>query len=396
MSKKYTLPREVSYIIDKLNENGYRADVVGGAVRDMYLGRELSDFDITTDALPEKIKEIFHGVRTIDTGLKHGTVALHINGENYEVTTYRRDGDYLDARHPASVEFTSSLSEDVARRDFTMNALCFNERDGITDLVGGIADIDRRIIRTVGDPVTRFSEDALRILRALRFSSVLTFGIEKKTAAAIHGCRGQLLGISRERIYAEWCKLISGDNAYSVIDEFSDVFSVLFPMLSLKLPDRRNFERAGALARMLSLFYLGSDEPALAFDTAMRSLKTDRATRELGVSAIHTAEKGAPADTAAVLRSFARVGVPATELGAELGLLVGSFGEDTVKLIDGAKSSGAPYRISELAVDGRDLLLLGLRGEEIGLTLSQLLNLVIDGGCENERGALLNAIATLH
>ena len=241
---KLSLPEEVNLIINTLKKNGHRADVVGGAVRDAYIGRETSDYDITTDALPEEIKRVFSGVRTIDTGIKHGTVTLHIGGENYEVTTYRRDGDYLDARHPTSVEFTSSLAEDVLRRDFTMNALCYNEEDGLIDFVGGISDIENRLIRTVGDPVTRFSEDALRILRAVRFSAVLGFEVEEKTAAAVHGCRDLLLGISRERVYAEWQKLISGDDAYSVLEKFSDVISTFLPLPHFDLPSADRFASA--------------------------------------------------------------------------------------------------------------------------------------------------------
>ena len=172
------LPTDVLFIINKIREFGYRADVVGGAVRDSIIGRELGDFDITTNALPEKTKEIFAGYRIIDTGIKHGTVTLVIGKAQYEITTYRIDGGYTDNRHPDSVSFTSDIVEDLARRDFTVNAIAYNPYDGLTDPYGGRGDVDSRIIRAVGDPRVRFDEDALRILRALRFSAALDFDID--------------------------------------------------------------------------------------------------------------------------------------------------------------------------------------------------------------------------
>ena len=210
---KIHLPSEVRLIIDRLNKGGYRADIVGGSVRDAHLGREIGDYDITTDAPPERTAELFSDFRTVETGIKHGTLTVVIDKAPYEITTYRTDGEYLDNRHPSSVSFTRELSLDLSRRDFTVNAMCYNERDGLTDLFDGRGDLERRLIRTVGEPPLRFSEDALRILRALRFASVLDFEIEENTARAVREYAHLLENVSRERIYTEWLKLLSGRGA---------------------------------------------------------------------------------------------------------------------------------------------------------------------------------------
>ena len=389
---KLSLPEEVKFIIKTLNEHGHRADVVGGAVRDACIGRTTSDYDITTDALPEEIKRVFSGVRTIDTGIKHGTVALHLGGENYEVTTYRRDGDYLDARHPETVEFTESLAEDVRRRDFTMNALCYNETDGITDFVGGVSDIENRLIRTVGDPVTRFSEDALRILRALRFSAVLGFSIEKSTAEAVHSCKELLFGISRERIYAEWQKLISGDNAYAVIEEYCDVFATFLPISFDSLPPRESFFCGSGLVRTLALFALGSENPAESYDAAMSALKTDKATRVGGRDALLCLGDGVPKDKRDALLALSKYGEEVTRTAVRVAEMIGKCEEDRERLIDEAIASGIPYSLKSLAVSGDDLGTLGFKGEKIGEELKRLLLIVIDGKCENTKSALLGAV----
>ena len=177
------IPAPAEEILTKLNENGYEAYVVGGCVRDMILGREPGDWDITTSALPEQVKQVFR--RTVDTGIQHGTVTVMMGDEGYEVTTYRIDGEYADGRHPDSVTFTPSLTEDLKRRDFTVNAMAYNGNTGLVDEFGGMEDLDRGIIRCVGEPMDRFSEDALRILRAIRFSAQLGFAIEGRTYEAI-------------------------------------------------------------------------------------------------------------------------------------------------------------------------------------------------------------------
>lgn len=207
---KIILPDDVSTIINKLTENGYEAYAVGGCVRDSILCREPGDWDITTSAKPEQVKALFR--RTIDTGIAHGTVTVMMGRNGYEVTTYRVDGEYEDNRHPKNVEFTPLLSEDLKRRDFTINAMAYNDEDGMVDLFDGNGDINRRLIRCVGNPEERFGEDALRILRAVRFSAQLGFDIEESTCEAIRRLAYTLDNISKERIHTELGKLLLSPN----------------------------------------------------------------------------------------------------------------------------------------------------------------------------------------
>ena len=200
------IPAPVEQIIAKLNQHGYEAYIVGGCVRDMLLGREPGDWDITTSALPGQVKEIFR--RTIDTGIQHGTVTVMTGSTGYEVTTYRIDGEYEDGRHPNSVSFTPNLTEDLKRRDFTINAMACNGSAGIVDEFGGQEDLKRRVIRCVGRPMDRFTEDALRILRAIRFSAQLDFSIEAETYEAIRVIAPNLSKVSKERIQVELTKLL--------------------------------------------------------------------------------------------------------------------------------------------------------------------------------------------
>ncbi len=204
------LPKDVKNIINRLKDAGYDAYAVGGCVRDTLMGRIPADWDITTDALPNEVKGVFD--KTVDTGLKHGTVTVIMDGVGYEVTTYRVDGDYSDARHPDEVTFTRSLKEDLKRRDFTINAMAYNDEEGLVDLYGGRRDMERGLIRAVGDPSQRFTEDALRMMRAIRFSAQLGFEIEESTAASIDPIAGNLAKISAERIRTELEKTIVSDH----------------------------------------------------------------------------------------------------------------------------------------------------------------------------------------
>ncbi len=231
------LPENVSYIISKLEDAGFEAYAVGGCIRDTILGKEPDDWDITTSATPFQVKKIFN--RTIDTGIQHGTVTVMLNHKGFEVTTYRVDGEYEDNRHPKDVRFTSSLIEDLKRRDFTINAMAYNDRNGLVDEFGGQDDLDSGIIRCVGDAGERFAEDALRIMRAVRFSAQLGFAIEDRTAGAIVELADRLKNISAERIQTELVKLITSPNpdyikiAYDlgitriILPELDDAFETL-------------------------------------------------------------------------------------------------------------------------------------------------------------------------
>ncbi|MCQ2081420.1 MAG: CCA tRNA nucleotidyltransferase [Lachnospiraceae bacterium] len=207
---KISLPSDVNFIIDMITKAGYEAFAVGGCIRDAILGRIPEDYDITTSATPEEIKTIFK--KTIDTGIEHGTVTVMLKGVGYEVTTYRIDGKYEDARHPSSVSYTKSLREDLLRRDFTINAMAYNAKDGLVDPFGGQDDIKRKLIRCVGVPYERFSEDALRIMRAVRFSSQLGYEIDEDTKTAMKELSGNLSKISEERIQVELVKLVCSDH----------------------------------------------------------------------------------------------------------------------------------------------------------------------------------------
>lgn len=213
---KIKLPKHVAFIIGKLYENGYEAFAVGGCVRDAIMGRTPHDWDITTSARPEEVKAIFN--KTIDTGIKHGTVTVMLKGVGYEVTTYRIDGEYEDGRHPSEVLFTKNLSEDLKRRDFTINAMAYNDKAGVIDLFGGVDDLEKKTIRCVGNASERFTEDALRILRAVRFSAQLDFSIDESTYNAIYELSDMLALISRERIQEEMTKLITSPKPDKIMD----------------------------------------------------------------------------------------------------------------------------------------------------------------------------------
>lgn len=210
---KIDIPAAALKILNRINEQGYEAYIVGGCVRDALLGRIPNDWDITTSATPEEIKSIFK--KTVDTGIKHGTVTVLEGGDGYEVTTYRIDGEYEDARHPKQVTFTRSLEEDLKRRDFTINAMAYHPVEGIVDLFDGQKDIERKLIRCVGNALDRFGEDALRMMRAIRFAAQLGYEIEVETFNAIKELAPNLSKISEERIQVEMVKLLVSDNPYS-------------------------------------------------------------------------------------------------------------------------------------------------------------------------------------
>lgn len=214
------LPRDVNYIIETLYSNGYEAYAVGGCVRDTLLGRTPKDWDITTSAKPEEVKALFN--HTIDTGILHGTVTVMLNHEGYEVTTYRIDGEYEDARHPKEVTFTANLVEDLKRRDFTINAMAYNHKVGLVDEFDGVKDLENKIIRCVGNPMDRFSEDALRMLRAVRFAAQLGFSIEDKTQEAVKALAPTIRKVSAERIQVELVKLVTSEHP----DEMRTVYEL--------------------------------------------------------------------------------------------------------------------------------------------------------------------------
>ncbi|MBQ9732959.1 MAG: CCA tRNA nucleotidyltransferase [Clostridia bacterium] len=388
----FFLSDDVRWIIDSLEAAGHRADIVGGPVRDLIRGVIPNDFDITTSAPPEETKAVFSGERIIETGIKHGTVTLLKSGESYEITTYRIDGEYEDSRHPKSVEFTNRIEDDLARRDFTVNAIAYSEKHGITDPFGGAEDIERRLIRAVGRADDRFCEDALRIIRGIRFASTLGFAVEKETGAAMKRQAHLLGNISRERIFVEWKKLLSGDGALPILAEYSDVVSHFFP--EAKIPEGLNTEawrEASDLSRHISLFY---DAGAEKYALAMQRMKTDRRTQTIGRAVLSAAKKYGRtlSDIAFMLRDL---GEEAAEILLECEAILG-FGRLSDKhLIDRVKMEKIPYNISMLELGGADLLELGFEGAEIKDALDFLLEKCIRGEVENRRGQLLKAVMIL-
>lgn len=225
------MPKNVDIAINLLQSAGFEAYAVGGCVRDSLLSKTPNDWDITTSAKPEDMKSVFADFHCIDTGIKHGTVTVVIDGEPLEITTFRLDGEYEDNRHPKSVTFTSNLGADLGRRDFTVNAMAYSKKTGTVDLFGGQNDLKNKIIRCVGDPDRRFNEDALRILRALRFASALDFEIEEKTAQSLLKNRALLGNISEERIAKELLKLVCGKGAKRILTDFAPVLFEILPEL---------------------------------------------------------------------------------------------------------------------------------------------------------------------
>lgn len=237
------IPSQVNRVIEILHSHGHSAYVVGGACRDMLMGKTAHDWDVATSALPQETAKIFNGFRVIETGIKHGTVTVIADGTPVEITTFRIETGYSDNRHPDKVDFTNKIEEDLSRRDFTVNAIAYSPVDGFIDPYGGREDIEKKVIRCVGNPDTRFGEDALRILRALRFSAVLGFEIDKETVASIHRNKQLLANISAERIFAETSKMLCGKDVKRILTDFSDVVFFLFPELEAMLGCKQNHER---------------------------------------------------------------------------------------------------------------------------------------------------------
>ncbi len=382
------------YIINALERAGYRADVVGGSVRDALLGKAPDDFDITTSAFPDEIKRVFSDKLTVDTGLKHGTVTVVLDDASYEVTTWRIDGEYKDGRHPTEVEFTDDITLDLKRRDFTVNAMAYSPRHGLTDAFGGRADLKARLIRAVGDARERFSEDALRIMRALRFSSKLGFDIEQSLRDAIHSMKDRLSLVSVERIFVEWTKLTSGVGAYSVLSEYKDVILHVLPELGeLLLPHRKTFEAASGFVRILSLFFLNSD--AESYDRAMRRMKTDNETRILGRDAISLTPLYLSFDERELRIAYTRFNIATHKTANNVAIALGMADERAITLVETLERDAVPQAVTDLAVRGDDIMALGVKGPAVGRLLSRLLLSCALGEVKNEREALLTLATSL-
>jgi tRNA nucleotidyltransferase (CCA-adding enzyme) len=439
---KIELTKEVQYILETLMDNGYEAYIVGGCVRDSLLKRDIKDYDITTNALPEDIIKLFE--RTIPTGLKHGTVTVVINKNNYEVTTYRIDGTYSDNRHPDQVEFTSSLREDLSRRDFTINALVYNNAQGIIDLFSGIEDLNQRIVRCVGDADRRFNEDSLRMLRAVRFSSQLGFNIEETTYSAIKKNNHLLKNVSKERIREELVKILMSsipsrgirmlldtgllkhiipellecvgfdqrnphhdknvfDHIMSVLDNSSSSLIVRLGALLHDIGKPRTFS---VDKRGVGHFYSHNTVGAEMAETILKRLRFDNNTIKKVVILIKEHMSAYTVMKNKTLKKFiARVGLDNIEELFQL-QIADSKGhkasadyspilkrrEDVRRILE----KGEAFTVSSLKISGDDLIKLGFKpGKEIGVTLNKLLDMVLTDPQLNNSATLINIAKNL-
>lgn len=387
------IPKEAENIIRLLRDNTHDAYIVGGCVRDALLGRTPNDWDITTDARPEEIKRIFR--RTVDTGIQHGTVTVIVNGKGYEVTTYRVDGDYSDHRRPDTVEFTDSLFEDLKRRDFTINAMAYNHDRGLVDEFGGQEDLAKGLVRCVGEPDERFNEDALRILRAIRFSAGLGFEIEEKTLGAIGGHIKDLTAVSPERIMTELNKIIRSDHP----EKMSLLWETgMAPYISGHFCLIRD---AGGLlpgykGSWAALMRDNTPEEAAVI---LKELKTDNDTLNRTMALIDEYKRPLPCTESDVRYVLNRIG---PELFDDLMILYESaidlyrsgYSHEDIdrlrKMKENIISGKDAYNIKMLAVGGKDLLEIGYSsGPELGEALDYLLDEVIRDPKLNQHEVLI-------
>ena len=383
---RFELPPGALEVLRRLNAAGHQAYAVGGCVRDLARGVPPHDYDICTSALPAQTERCFAGERVVETGIKHGTVTVLMAGEPYEITTFRTDGDYLDGRHPQSVAFTDSLTEDLRRRDFTINAMAYHPDIGLRDPFDGQADIARRMIRCVGDANARFTEDALRILRALRFAAELGFDIAPDTARAMRELSGRLALISRERIAAELLRALKGINAVPVLQAFDTVLLAALPDYpAAALPEALHalavLPRGDIVLRLAALLA----PCGAAGARVLASLKPSRTLS--GQVLVLTAAAGENIPRAELPLWLARLGE--TQLRR---LLTLQGRDDLMSCLPALLAQRLPLTLGDLAVNGRDLTAAGLpAGAELGRTLNALHRRVLLGELPNERGALLAA-----
>ena len=420
------MPYEAEWIIDNIRSHGYEAFIVGGCVRDAVLGRIPGDWDITTSAKPEQVKGIFG--KTVDTGLKHGTVTIIKHGKGYEVTTYRIDGEYLDGRHPETVEFTPDLREDLKRRDFTINAMAYSHETGIVDEFEGMEDLKRRVIRCVGRAGDRFTEDALRILRAVRFAAQLDFVIEDETYKAIVKIAPNLTHVSKERIQVELTKLLLSDHPEKIwmVDEtgIADYVTSGFPEVFERELERENSHNAGEneTPGKCGCLVDGASRDALKECwTGLAALPSDKSHRWAGFLRHMTPEQAVKIlrglkldnDTIGNVKSMvmafqAPLAVDKVQIRKLLSRVteyqfLGAMqlkkldGDETVpellQLFEEIREAGDCVSLKQLAVNGGDLLQQGLeKGKQIGDGLMYLLNLVLEEPKLNKKDILLEKI----
>ena len=441
------LPADVAVLLAMLRDAGYPAYAVGGCVRDALLGIEPHDWDICTSALPAQMQQVFRGLHTVETGLKHGTLTVVVNHVPYEITTFRVDGAYTDHRHPDTVSFVDNIAEDLSRRDFTVNAMAWSPNAGLVDLFGGRDDLAAGVIRCVGEPALRFDEDALRILRALRFASIYDFTIDPATDAAARKLAPSLAGVAGERIREELLKLLCGRGAGRILRAYPDILSEIIPEIRPMIGyDQQNHHHSYDLwehtvravenippeadLRLAMLLhdtgkplvrttdehgeghYRGHQQASAEIAArAADTLRLDNATRDRVLLLVRyhdiplrTESGEINLDRSFLLRKLNRFGE--TDLRDLIRIhradrIATGYSsperedrrmKERLDALDALLAEKPCYTLKDLAVNGHDLQAAGLRGKEIGETLQRLLEDVMDGRVENSRDALLRAV----
>ena len=434
------LPEGAAFVLARLEKHGFQGYAVGGCVRDSLLGREPKDWDICTDALPEEMQRMFRDQHVIETGLKHGTLTVMYAHEPYEVTTFRVDGEYTDHRHPDEVRFVKDVVDDLSRRDFTVNAMAWNPKTGLVDAFGGQEDLKRKLIRCVGEPERRFGEDALRIMRALRFASTYGFAIDEATAQAIHRLKHTLQDVAAERIRVELAKLLCGQGAGGILREYSDVIFQILPKLApmagfdQRTPYHaydvwehtvRAVENAPAteVLRLTMLLHdsgkpevftvdeagvghaWGHQKASVAIaEEALAYLRVDNATRDRVLQLVEMHDWPMSTERTLLKRRLNRLGEEALYQlievqradslgkGTESAADVEARTEAIRQALDALIAERPCVTLRDMAVNGRDLMQAGIaQGKALGETLNWLLNEVLNERLANDRDALMAA-----
>lgn len=430
------IPDSVSEILSRFKSSGFEAFAVGGCVRDSIMGISPKDWDVTTNALPDDTKNLFSDYKVIETGIKHGTITVIVSGMPVEITTYRLDGAYSDNRRPDSVTFTNELLLDLSRRDFTINAMAYNPEKHLVDEFGSLFDLNNKLIRTVGNPDIRFSEDGLRIMRALRFASVLDFDIEKNTSDSIHKNKELLKNIAVERLFSELNKLLLGKRAGRILLEYGEVLGTFIPeilptigqhqhgdkhcydvwehicravdniepkkelRLTMLMHDLGKAATAGIDENGNSTFKNHAEISAEIAAKILSQLKSDKKTASLVTKLISLHDFEIPESEIEVKRLLKNVTPEELRLllkikKADRAALSPAFRDVSEKIANSEKyldeilSENKCYKQEHLAINGNDIAKKGYEGAEIGKKLDELLNAVIDGKCGNTRKELL-------
>ncbi len=395
------IPKNVAFVLDTLKENGYDAYLVGGCVRDSIMGKVPNDYDITTNASPESILDCFSDCKTLNNGIQHGTVGVVLDKDVIEVTTYRIDGEYTDNRHPDKVVFSQNLTDDLSRRDFTVNAIAYGSDMKFCDPFCGIMDIEKHLIKCVGEPDRRFNEDALRILRALRFSSVLDFDIDADTDVSIHKNAKLLKNISFERVNSEFSKLICGRRAEKILKEYFDVFCVFIGELCSV--NRKRYDEVASsmsqcdisLVQRLCVFFGGLFDETDT-EAILTRLKYDNATKNKVCNVASLIATECVNDRIQVKKLVSQIGFDTAHLlektNRTLRIWTKEQSDYFEKTVVDIENSGECVFVSQLAVNGSDCIEnIGVRGKIVGIILNRLCCDVIEEKLENSRDALITA-----